>query len=354
MSLKDLESKYDSILGSAGGPISESSDSPSGESDTANSKVDSAYKQPAYDGGDSDGVDPRDPSTQKKAENKSNANEGKELDDAEEDGDELESDDSSDDKGQDMEPIPEGQVQAGRAAGLSDDEIIDLAENNPNVLKKLASVVAFKQSQFAGDSPVKDSLKGDQDEKGQGKAAAKTKVFEKLEIDVEEFDMDDDAKKAFGKMQGGFNKMAEIIDELNSRLENSEAQLTGVAGRQQIETRRRVDNFYDTASAEISVLGNGTKSALTADNIAARNEVQKVAYAYQKVNNSTDEEALQIGINALKGKLSKKELTDSLVQGLQRRKATSTFRPTGRREGEQPMSSKDKAMKKMAEILDRG
>lgn len=326
--MQKIEEKYNEILGNTQDTEMTFESQPAKETQSQDSKpkklVDSAYQQPSYDG----------------QEPKTEAELNGEVEDTEED---IPEEADQQEEVEETEEIPQHLIDAGRAMGLSDDMIINLAENNEEVLVKIANNLIRKQEPQI-DKPVqKEPVGDDKKEQKETKLAA-------IDIDYGQLGLDPEAESVFKKMQEGFNKMVEHVNAVNEKLGQSEQVLSGITQRQQLETQKTIINYYDEIGNEHQEFGN-SKKGLTPEQYANRDFAQKVAYAQQQAFGLSDEEALQIGISALLGRVSKTKINERIVSGLAKRKSQSSIRPDMRKKTESQASPTERFNQEFDRII---
>jgi hypothetical protein len=334
--MADLNKVYDEILGK-GEPIEEQSSSGAGG--------DPAYMDEDYSDDAGDGDDPRDPSTQKDAEGQDDETaEQDDSGDSEGSDDTNESDDDFEDYGE--EEIPDHLVTAGRNSGLSDDEIIQLAESQPKVLEALAKA----QEQASQRARQTSQLDGatQQDGLGQSKKDADSK-FKKLEIKFD--DNDDEFSPAARKV---IEQLAGQVNALTDTMAQHDQSFGDIQRQQQLEGTRRIDAFFDEVAKDVPLLGSA--KSLSKEQVDARLYAYRIARgAQQTMEGLSDHEALTIGVNALKGQLTEQQVRTQIVSDLNKQKKRFTARPKGRRQvspDSKHMTAEQRAMDAINRILD--
>lgn len=306
-----LNAIYDSVLGK-GEPVGSAG---------RITGSDGAYDQEDYSDDAGGGEDPRDEQAKNSEDlehNEDDAGMDDELDAAEE----AKSDESSDDDDTVEEEIPMRLVEAGRRANLADDVIVELAETKPHVLEALArsQEEALRISGRNRTDEVEDAaLQG-------GKKSEKSLGKIELNLDEEdEFDFSPKAKKVIEELVGRVNALTGIIETHDESFERFQKQ-------SQAEGSRRIDEFFDRVSKDVPLLG--TSKALTKEQKDARLFAYRVAIGTQQAYNGQigDEEALAIGVNALKGQLTEQQVKAKIVSDLDRNKKRFMARPKGRRQ----------------------
>ncbi|KKL20512.1 hypothetical protein LCGC14_2454710, partial [marine sediment metagenome] len=330
-----LQQTYNEILGTEGTVATvgeEKQASPSGPKGKA---VDEGYTPENYAGTDedSDGIDPRDDTTKpkedeeagKKEEGEQGADTKKQAEGSEPAGKEEQ---AGDKEGEEYEDIPEDMVQAARRRGFSDDDIVNLAENNTEVLE--AFVRDDQQMKKLRVAPDVEQKKASKEEEKKA-----PEDVSKMELDLTELDLDPDVEQLIKKLEGGFNKMVDRVQKLQQNQQDREGDVESLKASAQQQANQRVDSFFDSVSEDVPALGN-TKKGLSEAEVNARQYCHNIAHAVQKANGITDAEAFKIGVNALKGQVSETKLKAQIVGKINREKKRFTSRPKGRKTRDAP------------------
>lgn len=329
MDMTELNKTYDEILGQ-GEPVVATEDP------KEPAKGDPAYSDPDYSGqGGGDKVDPRDPST---FPEKKDGEPEPEPNDNEPEG--------SEENTEEYEDIPDELVAAGRQAGFSDEEIIDLDATNPAALKALAK--AYKQ---ATGPEVKKAAPAEP------KAAADAepeKKAEELALNLDLAGLDDELSRVAGPVQDVVTKLIKRVADLSDELGKTRNVVDAGEQHRQAEGIRQIDAFFDSQAKEVP--GLGTSGKLTETETDARIYAWRIAKAM--VNDSNGElvmgEALKIGVNALKGQTTEVKLKARLASDLNKRKHKFTARPRGSRrtDKDSAKTEKERGMAAIGEVLD--
>ncbi len=332
MDLSKLDKVYDEILGESGESIA-TADPDDKADDKAEPKGDDAYKEPAYDGEDGDdGEDPRDPSTKPDKD---------EPDDDDDDDDDDEPEGSVEEK-EEYDDIPDELVTAGRLAGFSDEEIIDLDAEQPKVLKALAAA----QKKAIGPA---------QEKKAPPEPQAEEKPAEKPESLALKFDLpglDDELSQVAAPVQEAFNKLLSRVEQLETGHGKTQEAMADVEKSRQADMFKQVDVFFDKQAEQLPELGNS-------ENMNQK-EVDTRIYVWNIANDLMTgskgkiglQEALKIGVNALRGQVSETKLKARVVSDLNKRKRKFSPRPKGRRRGEKAKGEKERGLAAIDEVLD--
>ncbi|KKM76941.1 hypothetical protein LCGC14_1375020, partial [marine sediment metagenome] len=261
MDMKELNKTYDDILGQ-GEPVVATEDP------KEPAKGDPAYSDPDYSGqGGGDKVDPRDPSTFPK----------KKDDEPEPESDDGDNEPEGSEEQEEYEDIPDELVAAGRQAGFSDEEIIDLDATNPAALKALAK--AYKQA--TGPEVKKEA-------RTEPKAAADAepeKKTEELALKLDLAGLDDELSRVAGPIQDVVTKLIKQVAVLEGELGKTRNVVDAGEQHRQAEGIRRIDAFFDSKAKEVP--GLGTSGELTEAETDARIYAWRIAKAM--VNDSNGE-----------------------------------------------------------------
>lgn len=327
MDMKELNKTYDDILGQ-GEPVVATEDP------KEPAKGDPAYSDPDYSGqGGGDKIDPRDPSTFPKKE-----------DEPEPDNEDNEPEGSEEQE--EYEDIPDELVAAGRQAGFSDEEIIDLDATNPAALKALAK--AYKQA--TGPEVKKEA-------RTEPKAAADAepkKKTEELALKLDLAGLDDELSRVAGPIQDVVTKLIKQVAVLEGELGKTRNVVDAGEQHRQAEGIRRIDAFFDSKAKEVP--GLGTSGELTEAETDARIYAWRIAKAM--VNDSNGEldmgEALKVGVDALRGQTTEVKLKARLASDLNKHKKKFSARPRGSRRtgGDSAKTETEKGMAAIDSVLD--
>jgi len=331
MSLEKLDAVYDEILGKTGESIATAEPEP----DKGPAPKDNAYDPPDYSGeeaGDDDGVDPRDPSTFPKDKGEP---------DEDDSGEEPE---GSEEETEEYDDIPDELVAAGRLAGFTDEEIIDLDADNPAVLEALAK--AYKQA----DGPP--AAKEAPQEPAQKPGKEPDPEPESLELEFDLPGLDDELSRVAGPVQEAFGKLVNRLSDLESRMGETQNTMASVEKSRQADGIRQIDTFFDSAAKQTPELGNSEN--LTDSQKEARIHAWRIAKAVSNdsAGEMSIEEALKVGVNALRGQISETKIKARLVSDLNKRKSKFSPRPRGSRRSPKPKTEEERGIAAIDEVLD--
>lgn len=331
MDMSKLNTVYDAILGQGDPVVTED-----GEPE-APAKGDPAYVNPDYSGERGDKIDPRDPTTLPKKD-----------DEPEPEPDEDIEPEGSEEVTEEYEDIPDELVAAGRQAGFSDEEIIDLDATNPAALVALAK--AYKQA--TGPQPAAKAAPAEPTEPvPDTKAKAKA---EELALTLDLAGLDDELSRVAGPVQDVVNKLIRQVADLKDKLDKTNITVDAGEKSREAEGNRQIDVFFDNVAEQVPELG--TSGKLTETQTGARIYAWRIAKAI--VNDSggqvTMPEALQVGVNALKGQTKEVKLKARLASDLNKRKKQFTARPRGsrNRSGVPQQTEEQRGVAAVSKVLD--
>lgn len=297
--------------------------------------VDKAYEQPDYGATGEEAVDPRDPSTFTDDDNEAADDvDNEDIVDDEGPDNETESEEPDYENDDEYEEIPDRLVSAGRRRGYSDDKIMKLAEDAPEVLEDLADLQEMV-SDVGTEMPPPPT---DQEKK---EAPEKPEDVEKIHIETELIEAGDDVKNVIKKLQDGYNSMVDQVNNLQGKQTEHDKSLNSFTQQQTEDYVRRVDSFFDQAAKDFPELGDSKE--LSVENMEFRQKVHDDAFALTQ-NGRPFGEALEFVLNAHKGQKSEQEVKKSVAKDLNRRKKSFTARPSHRKTAAKTTSPKDDAL----------
>ncbi|MHC4332613.1 MAG: hypothetical protein ACYSUV_02545 [Planctomycetota bacterium] len=328
---KDLDALYTEILGE-GEPLKEDSDS-----DGNIAVGDGAYGQEDYSDEAGDGEDPREQEDEDlgyEDEDELFEDEASEEEDADEDGD----DGAGEEADEYEEEIPQRLVDAGRQANLSDDAIVELAETRPEALEALA-----RSQEVLGGQQRQKSVQQDASQQDTKKSST---GFKPLELELSSEDEEEMGSKAVSMIK----ELTNTVNELGGKLDQVGGSLGNVQKQTQMERIRQIDAHFDSLSDEVPELGQTSRLS----NAERQNRVFVVETARQamQVYGVTDQEALAMGVKALKGQKSEASVKQKLLGDLDKNRTRFTARARSRKRPEKKRTTRDRAMEQINRILD--
>jgi hypothetical protein len=317
MDMDKLNEVYNQVLGE--GPAIEEQEAGAPPVGTQ----DGAYSQEDYGDDAEDGTDPRDPSTMQEAE---------ELQDT----DEYEEEEVDDDE---YEEIPVRLVEAGRAANLSERDIIELSETHPEALEALARA---QEKPTPSPAPPQQNVR--QEDQTQEPPA---EGFEPLKLDFTEDDRDELGERSMSII----NKLVDKVNTLGSKVAEQSNVTQGIQEQSVQAKIQAVDNTFDGLAEEIPALGSA--SNLTEDQRANRIFAFGAAReAMRAYGNLTMEQALTIGANALRGQQTDTQVKAKIISDLNKNKKRFINRGRGQRKAKPRKSVEERALEAINGVLD--
>lgn len=249
----------------------------------------------------------------------------------------------------DTEEIPDHLVEAGRKAGLTDEQIIKLSEENEDALVRIAQMQAALQD---NKQPGQEPDKGKEPKGAQETPAQEGPRLKKVELDFDKLALDEEGENEVKQLQDSFNSMVDYLEEIKGKIDQSQEGLERVRQREVQETQRMVVDFFDQAGQTHPEFGISDKG-LSKQQFELRDQAVKHAYALQQVYKLGDKEALAMGFNAALGALSQNKVSQRIVQGLHKQRSQSSVRPDASRRIGSPKKGMEAALERMDEILGR-
>lgn len=340
---EELEKVYDDTLGLDSGGAFKQDPAYAPDDDDDDDLIDDDQEDDDQDDVDDDDDDNAD-------------DDGGEDDDADPDKDDAGADDGQDGDdekgGSDDEyvRIDPRLVQAGRRSHLDDQTIVQLAEEAPHVLEALANQADLLSEAHAklGRQADPSDRKGDDDRKQAERKAA----LQKLKLDTALLDNPDLVGIA-KPIQDMVNSLVDKVVEMETKVSSHDQHMSRFEQERVQETSRRIDAFFDQFSKDVPVLGNS--SQLNQEAIDARMLAHKVAMGVQMASEGqlSDEEALKIGIQTVKGQTTERQVKERLVRDLQKNRKRFTGRGRGRRQDRRTPRGEDRAFEALNAALDK-
>ncbi len=325
--MSDLEKKYAEVLGGSDtGTLSDAEEKSS-------PGIDGAYEQADYEAKGDDAFDPRDESThpedkgdkeiadgadKEETEEEAGEEKGSEEEKKDDEGSEAEADEEPEDSEEEIDPVL---VTAARNAGLTDEDIIELAETKPAVLQAIAKADAEARSSIAKKAPAQTEVA-----KTEEKASTKKMTpLEHLNFNTVFLDLPEGVGEMLDDIKTRFNTVVDETNDLRKKVGDHGQDLTSVKASEQAAMIQRIDGFFDSVSEEMPVFGK--TDSLTQEQVDARIEAYSVAEAMQKQHGTNLLDGLKTGVNALKGKRSETKLKAKLIKDLSKNSKRMTARP---------------------------
>jgi hypothetical protein len=314
---KELESEYNKIMGVETGGKS--------------NKVDEAYMPDEEDSEEVVKDVTKDEPEEEETE--------EELEEESEQEEEQEEPESEDKEGEE-EDIPEHLVEAGRREGWSDEKIIQYAENDPDVLERLAQLHEQIQAASVQREPEKQELEQKEPEK---------KRMEKLSLEgINLEEVDEGVKGILQKLVERDNSRTDEFNAISDKMEGYEQQTVSLAEQRQREYDSRVDGFFDGLEDFPDV---GKTVNLSDINVSARLEIHEIAKALSK-GGGTLEQCLDKAVKAYKGMYGREAAEQTLRRKLDKSKKKFTPRPGGQKTSKKFTTEKEAVEDALSKKLD--
>jgi hypothetical protein len=249
------------------------------------------------------------------------------------------------------EEIDSRLVVAARKRGYSDERIIELAENNPEILEDIARLVEsveVRDREIPQQPPVEpEPVKED-----------------KVEENIIDANALQDLKEAFGD-----EAVDKVIAPLINKVQEQGEQLNALRGDTEEQTRQKeydylvkkyttANTFFDGASKDFPELGESDKLARLTDGkldqtspeFQARSRIFSIAETFEQSLGISFDEALKESMNWHKGRGGEKSLERKVIKGLNKRKKKFSPRPTNKHHQKKYANEEDKASDVMSDI----
>ena len=193
-----------------------------------------------------------------------------ETPEADESGETLEGGQKAEaDGSESYEDIPQEQVDIARELGYSDDAILQLAENSPQVLENMVS--RFNQLKAVQSQGAEHT-----DEQ---KPVVETKPFELTGLD-----------KLPPEMQAVLTPLLEKVQQQDQELSRFKQVEQQMAESKAVEQAAKIDSYFDSIHSDLPDVGKGNK--LSESEANSRREIFGIAYMLQQSRGMSQEDAL--------------------------------------------------------------
>lgn len=230
------------------------------------------------------------------------------------------------------EDIPDNLVEAGRKRGLTDETIVSLAEDHPEVLEKLAETIPAAEPQRVEKPQEPEERK-------------KPEQLEHIKSD-DMGELDPVAQKVVKNLVSGQNKLIDRFNVVNEQLYEFGQKASADTTQRQLDFDNRVDSFFDGIEG---VPQFGQTGTLTRSQETARKQCYGMAVVL-KSSGGTFEDNLGKAVKAYKGLHGigdKPE--DTLRRKLDKNKKRFTARPGGQKTKPKYKNEDEKVMQAMTE-----
>jgi len=258
---------------------------------------------------------------------------------------ETESEEASEPAGDEdeYEEIPDDLVEAARAYGFTDQEIVRLAEDSPKTLEALAEahknyITAVKAKQ------VPPSVKTEAE-----KASPQEQKKEKLEyLEVGNLeDFDEGAQQVIKSLVKSHNKLIDQLNKVNEQVSSVDEKTKTFEAAQQQQFETYIDGLFDAIDDVPQI---GKSSSLTPQQDKTRQEIYNTAVMFQRISGGTIEDNLIKAVKAFKGIYAPKNVESDVIKKLNANKKRFTARPRRPKATKQYASEEERVLSVMDEV----
>jgi len=238
-----------------------------------------------------------------------------------------ETDEESEEESAEKVEVPAEQVDVGRQLGLTDEQIVSLAENNPAALERM--VEKFHSKLRIEPSPVQESAKEEVENK-----VSESKLSK---LNLEDFgELSPDAKVIMEKM---VDKLNPVIESINQQQEKFQS----VEEKERIEFIQQVDSIFDKLNEDFESFGNS--SSLTKEEMETRTDVYSLASALMNsrklgLNEAVEKASLMWAVDKFGLDSFQKAAEETVKEEINKNKKRFIARPGGKKT-KQKFASKD-------------
>ena len=253
----------------------------------------------------------------------------------------------------DTEPIPQEQINVARRLGWSDERIVEVAENNPEILEDMATLAGrvTQQSQVQTEKPA--AKKEQEEVKGLDKVTLDEAALSKMK----ETYGDDVVNEVILPLTKSLNLVIDQSNTLRSSVSGVEkTNSDAVFMREYNEANVVFDELSKTfevfgKTEELPALPDGRPNPESAA-VQARSQVYDVAQAF-KASGMDWTKSLQNAERWYKGEHAEKSLERKIVKDLNSRKKQFSARPTSKKTKEVHVSREDEGVALVRKAFDR-
>lgn len=250
---------------------------------------------------------------------------------------------------EELEPIPQNQVDIARKLGFSDEDIRKLAEDAPDRLERM------EQLYTEPSLPQRETPKVDvQKDKVEKREPPK---LDHIKID-DLGDLEPESAKIVSKILETTNTIIDSNNELRQTVSKLGEHAESIDTKEKVEAGQRIDNFFDESTEFIPEVG--TTSTLTPSQARVRSEVYGMAVVLQNTRGISEKEAMGEAANLWA--LSKVDLNkidaeaeERVKEKLNKNKKRMSPKPGGKKKEQKEKLGKDAALdhlsKQMKEML---
>lgn len=231
-------------------------------------------------------------------------------------------------------PIPQEQVDIARKLGYSDDDIVQLAESNPERLEKMVELYSKP------DLPQRETKQVEVPKKEESAKLEHVVVDGLEDLEPEAAKIISTLLKAHNDGIDDRNRMKEALDKLGEQTSTINEQ------NQQVEVAR-IDSYFDDVSEHIPEFGN--TASLTSKQSKVREEVYGMA---QIIKNSRgigevdamEQATLMYGLSLVNLDDLEKQAEGRVMEKLNKQKKKMSPRPGGKKKVEKIEHGKEAAL----------
>jgi len=222
------------------------------------------------------------------------------------------------------EPIPDNLVMAGKQYGFSNEEIVDLAENNPRYLERLAK--AYEDVQSAKAQSVQP-----RQEFVQPKVEPEKKEIPKVDyLNVGDLsELDSQTKTLVDRLMTSDKQKTDMINQAMQKISDLDEHRVSAEEQEEINFSRNVDNYFDKIEDCPEL---GYSSTLNQNQTSLRQQLFGFAAVICETDSIKLEDALEKAVNMYKvSNHSENSAEAEVVKKINKAKTKFTARPGGQK-----------------------
>lgn len=241
------------------------------------------------------------------------------------------------------EDIPDNLIAAGREYGFDDEEIVDLAENNPRYLEKLAR--AYEDVQTAKAQRVQPKQEFVQTE-----AEPEEKVIPKLDyLNVGDLsELDSSTRSFIEKLVASDKQKTDMINQAMEQINSLDEYRLSAEQREEIDFSRRLDNYFDKVDG-CPELGNSAN--LNQSQRVLRQRLYGFAAIMQETGHESLEDALGNAVAMHRGLNNSEDRAEAnVIKKINKTKKKFSPRPGGQKTTKKYKDDEEKVLDRMTEV----
>jgi hypothetical protein len=233
--------------------------------------------------------------------------------------------------------IPDNWVMAGRSAGFSDEKIIKLFEEEPEILDALANT---REQLLSASRTVETDKREVVNEE-----VPKPDKIAHVVMDDDTMDMDESTKRILKKFVDNQNAVIDKLNDANEKLFKINSTSVQRDAKEQDDFSRKIDRFFD----DTKDINLGDSRALTQAQAHARKEVYGIAAMLANVNGESVTDNLDKAVKAYHGIYSNPEriAENNLRRKLDNQKKRFSPRPGGQKKAQKFKNDDERVMAAM-------